>query len=461
MKYKVCLCVISIYGFFQIAELHSASLEITNDYQLKGISYPNLDFDTSVSTDARSFYSSRLRVSLVGKFAPGIEVHTRLQAIGVVGSTTTPTDFSWQREYPYPNINHVPFIENAYIKADNFGGYPVTIIIGRQPLEYGDGLIVSDNGSGLNALRFIMRHPQLYNLKTDVFTAKTIEKFTPSSDADITGVVVSFEPKKILFETGYFNEVDGSGSIYRLPSTRISPATKQIIKSFYDLRLRKPLIGGFYSVEYAIQKGKIISSTGEEYRLDGSACLLRGQLSSKKTNLGRFTANASLMTSSGDRMFAVTNNAEDRRFTPAYTKKYDGLTRSGLIGGEFMGITTYDTFWDNIWEYFSGFGFINLGAVFSPWYGWEFGTAYFLYSAADVNYFINEPFAPKSSNFEKLYLNQKFNLGIELNLSMKFIHSKYLDFKLLYARYTPPTFPDVWLNKEPSEYFLFETNCRF
>ncbi len=194
-------------------------LNLETEYQLRGLAYPNLDYDTSTSTDSRAYYTQRLRLTIKGNFSPGVEICTKLQSIGTVASTTTWQTFDWQKQYPYPNTNFVPFIENAYVKIIEPKGYPFSITIGRQPLEYGTGLIISDNGAGLNALKLTIDYPKIpfginENLRTEIFTAKIAENFFNSRDLDIQGIVFNLPIKGKNYEFSYIEQNDFTGTIY-------------------------------------------------------------------------------------------------------------------------------------------------------------------------------------------------------------------------------------------------------
>lgn len=97
------------------------SLNLDTEYRIRGLNYPNLDFDISISTDARAYYTQRLRISILGKFEPGIEICAKIQSLGIVGSSSTLTDFLWQKSLPYPKTDFYPFIENVYFKISDFG----------------------------------------------------------------------------------------------------------------------------------------------------------------------------------------------------------------------------------------------------------------------------------------------------------------------------------------------------
>jgi hypothetical protein len=146
--------ILFIAGFFASGSaLHASSLTVETEYRLRGVSFGNNDFDVSSSTDARSYYTQRVQVTVGGSFTPGVRIVTKLTALGVVGSTNTII------ATPYPNTTLTPYVENAYVVLTNLNDLPVDVIAGKQPLTYGDGLIISDNGTGNTAFRVIGHVP--------------------------------------------------------------------------------------------------------------------------------------------------------------------------------------------------------------------------------------------------------------------------------------------------------------
>ena len=72
--FLLCLAAGSVYA---------ASLSIDTDYRLRGVSYPNTDFDKNSSSEAVSYYSHRYKLAVKGYFVPDIEIGAQLTAIGV------------------------------------------------------------------------------------------------------------------------------------------------------------------------------------------------------------------------------------------------------------------------------------------------------------------------------------------------------------------------------------------
>jgi len=465
-KFIFLVLVFNVFSF-KYSVLYGSSLNIDTEYRLRGLNYLNTDFDTTTSEDSIAYYNQRLKLSIYGKLSAGrfgseIEIYTGLQSLGIVGSTNTITVFSssntvsennWQNEFPYPNTNFLPFISYAYMKLTNVNGLPVDLIMGRQPIEYGSGLIIGDNGMGYDSIRLIINYPR--NYKTEIFTSKLKENFKNRSDKDINGVVISGPYKKTNFEFGYFDYQDYSGTIYR--QGLLSQPTKSIVKQFYDFRIfKKDETKGQYGIEYAIEKGEILKSDDSKIKIDNAKAYLFSALLISQTKLGKTTVRFNVAGASGDENIQDIND-DDSSFVPDLTKRFDGLDRSGYA--TFLNIAPYDSLLDVFQQNYSGFGTINLKVNFSPLYGWEFGIGYYYFSAAET--ISGNLDAPQASKPEIYYLGQKYSLGIERDISVKYVYSKYIDFSFVWAVYIPSSMIKVIKNTKPDEMYLFETNWRF
>jgi len=184
----------------------AATLSVDNDYRVRGVLFTDNNFDASSSSGSLSYYSQRLDLTLKGKFNEGIEICTRISALGIAGSTSTfaglSNSTSTAPAYPYPNIDFTPFINYAYVKINNLGDTPITIIAGQQPFNYGNGMIVADNGMGHMGFRiygkyeipipsFVKRGKYRLPLETEFFTARIAETggLRPGFGHDLYGLV--------------------------------------------------------------------------------------------------------------------------------------------------------------------------------------------------------------------------------------------------------------------------------
>jgi len=101
-----------------------------------------------VNNKGESYFYQRTRFLIEGVLAKGVTVGLKLQSRGFWGvDTSTVTIEGLTRR------NMLPWIENAYVKVDEFFGLPLYLSFGRQPLQYGNGLLVDDNASGYDAIK--------------------------------------------------------------------------------------------------------------------------------------------------------------------------------------------------------------------------------------------------------------------------------------------------------------------
>lgn len=101
-----------------------------------------------VNNGETSYIYQRTRFLMEGVLAEGVTIGIKLQSRGFWGvdTSTVPIEGLTRK-------NMLPWIENAYVKVDEFLGLPLYLAFGRQPLRYGDGLLVDDNASGYDAIK--------------------------------------------------------------------------------------------------------------------------------------------------------------------------------------------------------------------------------------------------------------------------------------------------------------------
>jgi hypothetical protein len=142
-------------------------------------------------------------------------------------------------------------------------------------------------------------------------------------------------------------------------------------------------------------------------------------------------------------------------FAPVLRKRYNGLDRDGW--GDLAGVSHGDTFFDNVNACYSGFGTIGIDVSVTPFTKWDFRVSNFMLTASDAYSPVNTPI-PESAI---PYFGQKYNVGFETDLSIKFIHSKFLEFRINYARFIPPNFTDAWPQTDPITRILLEATGKF
>src|SRR5215472_5958909 len=101
---------------------------------------------------------------------------TQFQALGIAGSSATtisnPTINPAGNRYPSTSFS--PWLQWAYMKANQMYDEPIDVTIGRQPIVLGDGFILSDDDLGFTGIRVDSRLPW-YNLQSNVFALKAAQ----------------------------------------------------------------------------------------------------------------------------------------------------------------------------------------------------------------------------------------------------------------------------------------------
>jgi len=335
------------------------------------------------------------------------------------------------------------------LKISNLGDAPIDIYAGKQNLQYGDGFIIGNNGNGFMALRLLGRLEKPIPWEAEVFTAKISEAYKPDSDHDIYGAVAGLTWSKLLWEAGYFEDRDFSGSKYR--QGLLEADTRDIVKQYYDFRVGRREKFANYHVEIAKQQGYILKPDRTKVALDGLGYILQGELVGENTKLGKVVARALFQCSTGDDN-TLSLDDTDESFTPTLMRRSDGLEKFGY--GELCAATPMGMFFE-VPENYSGINTLSVGAAFSPLYAWTFDVTYYLYSASQ-----GPRGAPTASGFERIF-GAEYAMGVEMDLSAKYIHSKFAEFKFSYARYTPPNFAIFWPKSNPASRYQLEVSTKF
>jgi len=174
---------------------HSASkLDLGWDWRLRHIALSNPDGNSNTE-DRLNYSSSRMRFYIKTILTQDIEAVMRLQSIKPWGTEGTNTP----NETRYPNADGTPWLESAYVKIPHILGMPIDLTFGRQPIVIGDGLLISDDELGFNAIRiqsllpFQLGREVPLQFGIDVFTAKVKENLNGAQDADLNaGILTAF-----------------------------------------------------------------------------------------------------------------------------------------------------------------------------------------------------------------------------------------------------------------------------
>src|SRR6185437_11288403 len=234
--------------FYPALSRATSILDIGTDYRIRGISYGRTDFGQSTGQNF-SYYSQRALAHIGGRFSPNIEMMTQIQAIGFAGSSGTVVNpIVNPSAGRYPNTNFTPWVQWAYLKASQLYDLPIDITLGRQPMTFGDGLILSDDDLGFTGIRMQSRLPW-YDLQGDAFTFRTADALQGAASSNIYGVQLTKPAHAIRYQLAWVVEQQNNGTVYVRPSENTSTGTlvdsdftaSHMTRSFYDARVEGKL----------------------------------------------------------------------------------------------------------------------------------------------------------------------------------------------------------------------------
>ena len=152
---------------------NATSLSLGADYDLRGVA--NTPSDKTIHSDR--YYDQQLQAYLTTDLSRDVEASVRVQSItpwGLEGSTTP-------LRTRYPDANGGLWVQNAYARMPHIWNDHIIVTVGRQPIQWGDGKILSDDDLGFDAIRAQVKSP-FRRIPFDVegFTAKIHESLNQS-----------------------------------------------------------------------------------------------------------------------------------------------------------------------------------------------------------------------------------------------------------------------------------------
>lgn len=297
-----------------VAEMSTLNLGL--DYKLRGVDIQNND-GLPATSDNLSYYSHQARVYMNGWLNDDVEAGLRIQSVniwGLEGSTSAPVT-------RYPAADGTPWIEQIYLHMPHLIGKHLDLTIGRQPITIGDGLLVSDDELGFNAIRAKVFLP--LGMGLDLFTAKINESLNEGKDADLNGAVVGLNQGENNWQLSWIQEDNKSPSPYLLGGS--TTTATRISRTFYDVRLFGDLKDAYYKLEFALAQGQSRTSAGD-IKIEGMGEKIELGAQSDTVRFGRFGVKALYASGSGD---DPGTTDKDESFRPTFTQRWDGLQRKG------------------------------------------------------------------------------------------------------------------------------------
>jgi hypothetical protein len=404
---------------------------LDTDFKTGYVDYYNLDFEltsSSKSIDSYTFVYSWLDIILKTNIESidNLEVVTKLTSLGRWGSGNNyklensslvfvTQNFWWEKSSPYPNTDFNPFLSEVYAKYTFFMNNPIqrltsyfeeipfVLTLGRQELEFVDGVVLVKNGIGLDAIKFNFSLEKYFYLET--FVSRILNEIVSVNNRNyfLYGTVYGTKYQDD-YDFGISNVVEKNEFV-----------NDQKIFTEYFIKHKKK--GVYYTFEYATQSGKK-SSNNTEY--SGSLYYFQAGLEGEGKVLGKSNVDIVwLLTTGGD---------EGKIFAPTFGKFYNGLEPKGW--GDFAAGSVKNLFFDLPGGY-SGMFVLGMILKVNPIKNFFPGFNYFLYSSPE-----GSSDKPDASSTEKT-LGAKKALGIEYGITSEYVVSDYIKLNFEWLVFEP------------------------
>jgi hypothetical protein len=402
----------------------AVSLDLGANYRVRAISAGN----KLPSEPSLSFYTHRLQLYMGTQLSRDVEAKFQIQAInpwGLEGSTATAV-----QNTRYPSANGTPWIQTAYLRAPKLLGQSIQLTVGRQPITWGDGFVLTDDELGFDAIRVQAASPwPTLPLDTDIFYAKISDGLIgPARDFGLFGALLGTGTEKIRrMEIYWLEESDGSGSPYEAGAETVPVRSSQITRQFLGFRMKGTIRDAYYKVEYAQQTGFVdrsgLGSGDLTFQGYGLTFETGGTLPNQR--FGLFNGFFNFAMGTGD---APGNGLKDGAFRPTFAHRWDGLERSGY--GRYFAANVSDA-------YSTAALFSNSSSAQT---GLPPGTSGIQILGGGIGYSPALPFKAEAGYYNYQAKESRAgatNLGSEIDLTMRYQYTGFLSFRGIYARFSP------------------------
>lgn len=398
--------------------LAANSLSLGADYLLRGVAVSEKD----KSAPDLSYYDQRLSAYLITDLSRDVEATVRVQSITPWGFESSSSTLGSR----YPDDRGRFWVQNAFVRLPNIWRDRVIATIGRQPIRWGEGHILSDDDLGFNAIRLQFKSPwRFLPVDIDGFTAKIDETLQADTDVDLHGVDIGFDRNLWRWDIVALFEQNGDVGAYEAGSETAPVTATELDRMIYGARFRLNLRDAYLRGEYYRQGGSVSRLAGQEINLDGQAYAfgLGGKQNSPKW--GRFGVELDYMFGSGDDPETL---GDDEAFRAPFAARWSGLERKGM--GRYAAATFSDirsstapfapvtSTNDGLLPGTSGLQTIHMGIESTPWSQWTFVFDYYTYKA-DKN------------------LSGAKELGTEFDYGVVYRYSGLVTLRGTYATFSP------------------------
>ncbi len=233
-------------------------ISIGEQIELRYISVTEASSTTITSSD--DFFTHKVRVYLGGQLGDNMKAFFKAQTSGQWGDYTD----LW--------------VENAYVnfRAFSMPGLNTSIefTIGRQPLVYGDGLLLNDDDTGVNCVKMGIFAP--LNTECDVFLARQSEG-PENGDFDVYGIVPRIYLKGHTITGTFIAEDDHS---------KVTFPEANSLKMIGDLRWKGNIGGVDFRAEAAKQFGNVRRGKTVALTYNALAYIVGAEMKGKMSGIG-------------------------------------------------------------------------------------------------------------------------------------------------------------------------------
>jgi len=360
----------------------ATNLNLGADYMVRGVGIK--ERDSTFPGD--HYYDQRLQGYMIADLSEDVEATVRVQSITPWGleSSTTPLITR------YPNANGGLWLQNAFIRLPKIYQDKAVLTIGRQPIQWGDGLILGDDELGFNAIRLQLKSPwEQLGADLDVFTAKISEGLQTSQDTNLSGALLGIDRDLVRWELMGLFENSNNLQNYEAGSDTTTTVATKIDRKIFGARIRTTVKDAYIRAEYYIQNGSVRRlPPSQDIKLGGSAYSIGLGAKANTERYGRFGAVGEYSESSGD---DPNTQGQDEAFRPTFASRWSGLERKGW--GRYFAATLADAYSPTspfapasstntgLPPGESGIQSIHIGIEATPWAKWTFTVDYYQYKA--------------------------------------------------------------------------------
>ncbi len=364
---------------------NATSLSIGADILARSVSMKERD----ITIPGIQYTDQRIKAYLITDLSKDVEATVRVQSITPWGLETSTNVLATR----YPNANGTPWVQNAFVRLPNIWKGRIIVTAGRQPMQWGDGEILSDDDLGFNAVRAQIKSPfQKIPFDTDFFTAKVTEGLrSAGGETDLTGALLGFDRDLVRWELMSLWENSNTAQPYEMGADTTAIVASNIKRQIMGVRFKANLKDAYMKGAYYIQRGSISrqkTSGVPDLTLGGAAYMFGLGGKSNTKYLGRFGALAEIAVGDGD---DVNTPEKDEAFRPSYSSRWSGLERQGY--GRYFAATFSDAYSpsnsfapvnstnDGLPAGTSGIQSVRFGVESTPWAPVTFTFDYYQYKA--------------------------------------------------------------------------------